>query len=182
MGDFDPGSYSPHPIEGMSTAPVDPATDNVSATFGQRFGAAFLDGLFVGVLPGVILFIIGAALPKEPAICEKLNGDLYYCETPTGGSWAVLLLLWLTVFAVTVFWYYGTLEGRQGATPGKRIVGIRVVDRDGGGPIGLGRGVGRYFMRIVSGMFLFIGYLWMLWDDNDETWHDKAARSRVVKA
>jgi uncharacterized RDD family membrane protein YckC len=29
----------------------------------------------------------------------------------------------------------------------------------------------------VSFVVFFIGYLWMLWDSNKQTWHDKAAGS-----
>jgi len=29
---------------------------------------------------------------------------------------------------------------------------------------------------------VFLGYFWMLWDDDNQTWHDKVVRSRVVRA
>jgi uncharacterized RDD family membrane protein YckC len=34
----------------------------------------------------------------------------------------------------------------------------------------------------LSGQILGLGYFWMLWDDNDQTWHDKIVKSIVVKA
>lgn len=39
----------------------------------------------------------------------------------------------------------------------------------------VGRPVG-----IVSGAVIFIGYLWMLWDREKQTWFDKASNSVVV--
>ncbi len=77
--------------------------------------------------------------------------------------------------------YYGWLEGSaSGQTVGKRGMGIRVYDLRSGGPIGPGRAIGRYFARILSAIPLFVGYFWMLWDAEKQTWHDKLVGSVVV--
>jgi uncharacterized RDD family membrane protein YckC len=77
--------------------------------------------------------------------------------------------------------YFGYLEGSaSGQTIGKRIVGIRVIDFASGGPIGFGRAVIRYFGRIVSLIACLLGYFWMLWDKERQTWHDKFANDVVV--
>jgi uncharacterized RDD family membrane protein YckC len=57
---------------------------------------------------------------------------------------------------------------------------IRVVDADNGGPIGYGRAVLRYFARILSAIPCLLGYFWMLWDKNSQTWHDKFTTDVVV--
>jgi uncharacterized RDD family membrane protein YckC len=49
-----------------------------------------------------------------------------------------------------------------------------------GQPIGYGRAFLRWLVSIVSFIVLFIGYLWMLWDPEKQTWHDKAAGSVPV--
>ena len=67
--------------------------------------------------------------------------------------------------------------------PGKKAVRIRVVDATTGLPgIGTARGVGRYFARWLSQIVLYLGYFWMLWDPKKQCWHDKLARTLVVKA
>jgi uncharacterized RDD family membrane protein YckC len=77
--------------------------------------------------------------------------------------------------------YFGYLEGSSsGQTVGKRALGIRVIDFSNGGPIGFGRAVIRYFGRIVSTLPIFLGYFWMLWDRERQTWHDKFANDVVV--
>jgi uncharacterized RDD family membrane protein YckC len=76
--------------------------------------------------------------------------------------------------------YYTYFEGSTGQTIGKRAVGIRVVDIAGGGPIGYTRAFIRYVGRIVSFVVVLLGYLWMLWDPQKQTWHDKMANSIVV--
>ncbi len=80
--------------------------------------------------------------------------------------------------------YFSLLEGgATGQTLGKKICSIRVVDVTTHQPgIGPGRGCGRYFGRILSSIPLGLGYFWMLWDRNKQTWHDKLASTLVVKA
>jgi uncharacterized RDD family membrane protein YckC len=79
--------------------------------------------------------------------------------------------------------YYGWLEGgASGQTVGKRVMKIRVYDFRVGGPIGTGRGIGRYFARIISAIPCLLGYWWMLWDKERQCWHDKLVGSVVVPA
>jgi uncharacterized RDD family membrane protein YckC len=104
-------------------------------------------------------------------------------------------LIWLVaiVFAVIepalyrpAFWlvaiaYYTLLEGgARGQTVGKRLIGIRVIDLARGGPIGYGRAFVRTIGRALSFFVFGLGYLWMLWDREKQTWHDKLAGSIVV--
>lgn len=77
--------------------------------------------------------------------------------------------------------YYSWFEGGQaGQTPGKRMMGVRVADVATGASIGHGRALVRAVMRVVSGLLCFAGYLWMLWDSERQTWHDKVAAAVVV--
>ena len=77
--------------------------------------------------------------------------------------------------------YYTYFEGgATGQTLGKRALGIRVYDFRVGGPIGYGRGLLRYVGKIISGLVCFLGFLWMLWDREKQTWHDKIATTVVV--
>jgi uncharacterized RDD family membrane protein YckC len=78
--------------------------------------------------------------------------------------------------------YYTYFHGNTGQTPGDAALSIRVVDRNGGGSIGYGRAFIRWLVSIVSGLVILIGYLWMLWDSENQTWHDKAANALVVPA
>ncbi|MEY2438177.1 MAG: hypothetical protein QOH64_391 [Acidimicrobiaceae bacterium] len=124
------------------------------AGFWARFAAALLDGLILGVPLNIVVFSV-----------------------PDAAS-GVQLIGFLVGIA-----YYALLEGgATGQTIGKRALGLRVVDQDTWQPgIGTGRGVGRYFARMLSAIPLGLGYFWMLWDKDKQTWHDKLARTRVVK-
>lgn len=120
------------------------------ASFGVRFVAALIDTILLGVIGGVIGLIF----------------------RPVIGS-IIQVLLGLA--------YYSYLEGSpSGQTIGKRAMNIRVIDFAGGGPIGPGRALLRYVGRIVSAIPCLLGYLWMLWDSEKQTWHDKIATTVVV--
>jgi uncharacterized RDD family membrane protein YckC len=97
---------------------------------------------------------------------------------------ALVLSLKGVGFALTLiieFAYFTFLEGGpRGQTLGKSAMGIRVISLADGQPIGYGRAFIRTIGRIVSGIVIYIGYLWMLWDREHQTWHDKFAGSVVV--
>ena len=83
--------------------------------------------------------------------------------------------------AVVGIAYYIYLEGSpSGQTVGKKLLNIRVVNFNTGAPIGFGGAAIRYVGRIVSTIPCLLGYFWMLWDDQKQTWHDKIATSVVV--
>jgi uncharacterized RDD family membrane protein YckC len=78
--------------------------------------------------------------------------------------------------------YYTYCEGSEdGQTIGKRACGISVQSIDGGS-IGHTRAFLRFVGRYISAIPLCLGYFWMLWDPNKQTWHDKIANSVVVPA
>jgi uncharacterized RDD family membrane protein YckC len=120
------------------------------AAFFRRFGAVLVDAILLGIVGFLIRLGIGE----------------------TGGS--------LVGLAIGIG-YFGYLEGsNSGQTIGKKAVGIRVIDFNTGGPIGFGRAVIRYVARILSAIPCLLGYFWMLWDKERQTWHDKLANDVVV--
>ena len=91
------------------------------------------------------------------------------------------LTLFYVLSTALTFLYFGYLEGSpSGQTIGKRAVGIRVIAFPDGGPIGFNRGLVRTVGRYVSQAVCFLGYFWMLWDREKQTWCDKLAESVVV--
>jgi uncharacterized RDD family membrane protein YckC len=120
------------------------------ASFGVRFLASLLDGVLLGIVGGLLRALFGF-----------------------GAGVALQTLLGLA--------YYAYLEGSpSGQTIGKRALNIRVVDFNGGGSIGPARALVRYIGRIISAIPCLLGYFWMLWDPEKQTWHDKFATSVVV--
>lgn len=161
----------PPPSSAASTAGV-----GSPAGFGARLGAYIIDALVVGVPAGILVFIGIAMAPTEIVVCDDGFG---LCEQPTGTGWAIIVLFYLAG-VVGAFAYYAVLEGGTGQTVGKKALNIKRIDAVTGQPIGGGRAVGLMFARVVSGLPCYLGYLWMLWDQDQQTWHDKMLTSRVI--
>jgi uncharacterized RDD family membrane protein YckC len=65
-----------------------------------------------------------------------------------------------------------------GQTPGKRVMGVRVIRADGQ-RVGLRNALVRYWAYWIS-TFLFLGFLWILVDGRRRGWHDKLAGTVVI--
>jgi uncharacterized RDD family membrane protein YckC len=81
--------------------------------------------------------------------------------------------------AVVGFAYYTFCWARFGATPGKMIIGLKVID-ESGGPVRPGQAVKRWFSQILSGIILGIGFMKAGWSPEKEALHDGIAGTRVI--
>ena len=134
-------------------------------------GAYLLDFLVIGI-PFAILAIIMAV---------AVGGGADSTGEVDEGAAGILVLLYVLGF-IALWAYYVLLEGGPtGQTIGKKAVGIRVVSMQTGGPIGYGKAFIRTLIRtFISGNICLLGFLWMLWDKEKQTWHDKLSDSVVV--
>lgn len=84
------------------------------------------------------------------------------------------------VNAVAGWLYFALFEsGRWQATPGKRMLGIRVTDL-AGRPISFGRASGRYFGKILSILTFYIGFIMAGLTEKKQGLHDKLADTLVL--
>lgn len=134
---------------------------DLHAGFWRRFAAYVLDAMIGAVLGFIAGFMLG--------VVEVVLFRTYYRGT---GYLLGLIISWL---------YYALCEssGWQ-ATPGKLALGLRVTDLDGR-RIGFGRASGRFFMKIVSGILLFVGYMMAGWTARKQALHDMVAGCCVVR-
>ena len=76
---------------------------------------------------------------------------------------------------VIVFWSI------KQATPGKMIVGARIVDSKTGEPASIGQYIGRYLLYFVAFIPFGLGIVWVAFDRQKQGWHDKIAGTVVVR-
>jgi uncharacterized RDD family membrane protein YckC/ribosomal protein L40E len=77
--------------------------------------------------------------------------------------------------------YSVLLVGHRGQTIGKMAVGIQVVDTYGNVP-GLRRAVLREVVgKFFSGIVLFLGYVWVAWEERKRGWHDYIGTTYVIR-
>ena len=85
------------------------------------------------------------------------------------------------VLNILGFFYFVLYESsKQQATPGKQIVGIRVVKTDGN-KMSFWNSLVRTLSKSLSSLIIFIGWLMPLWTDRKQALHDMIANTAVVK-
>jgi uncharacterized RDD family membrane protein YckC len=127
------------------------AIPEARAGFWRRLAAAIIDGIIVSIVETILRVALGTAAGSALGIVVSIA-------------------------------YFTFFHGRTGQTPGDAALGIKVIDLRNGTvqPIGYPRAALRWVVSIASTVVLLIGFLWMLWDPEKQTWHDKAAGSVPV--
>ena len=153
------------------------------AGFWIRFVASVVDSIMVSIIIGPI----ASALYKRPDVTGSLitaaqSGDIsgvlvgfIGAMQPTSVGDA-LLNIGLPAAAVILFWIY------RSATPGKMLTRTRIVDAASGHEPGPVQCIVRYLGYFVSIFGFFLGFVWIAIDRRKQGWHDKIARTLVVRA
>lgn len=76
--------------------------------------------------------------------------------------------------------YFVVLHGYGGKTIGKMLLGIRLITQEGNS-VGFWEAFVRWVGYYISTAFLFIGFIWSIFDSRSQSWHDKIAGTFVVK-
>ncbi len=83
------------------------------------------------------------------------------------------------LFAVGALYCVGSWV-RGGQTVGMRAWSLTLVDRNGG-RVSAAQGLLRYLCAWVSLLSVGLGFLWIVFDAERCTWHDRAAGTRVLR-
>lgn len=148
--------------------PPPPPTSDPLAPLARRALAQVLDGILIGVP----LFIVTLSM----------GGDLSDSDNDN--------LLWLTVLWLAVTLVYSTvLVALTGATVGKRLLKIKVVNRLDGSPVGWSYAAVRALVPTVAGLIPVIGfalniavYVRAFFHPLRQGLHDAAAGTVVVRS
>ncbi len=134
------------------------------ASMGARTIAFIIDDLSITLLVAVMLWdVISASGGDLIAVMGIMNSAFFQI--------VFIKFIYQTFFV----WYYG-------ATVGKLIVKIRVIDFDDFGRVSLINSAVRSAGRIVSEMLLYIGFIMAFFTDSRQTFHDKFGKTLVVNA
>ena len=148
-----------------------PARQDALASVGQRALAQALDGLVL-LLPAFLVVYLTTG-----EILASVNDD-------SKGS-----QLWATFILVILQITYNTVcVAVWGATLGKRIVGLRVVNQTDGGPVSFNYAAVRALIPSAAGLIPVIGmaapiviYMRAFFHPLRKGWHDQAAGTIVVR-
>lgn len=129
--------------------------------FASRFIGYIIDWLFLMLTSMVVGLSIGIIANLENL--EILNV-------------VSLALSLISPFFYIAFWAFA------GATPGKILLGMRIVGPDGGtNGIGILRAILRLIGYMVSSLFFYLGFIWIILDNENRAWHDIIAGTHVVQ-
>ena len=133
--------------------------------------AGFWIRLVAVLLDGVILFVANVVV-QLAFVPMVRSGRLDMILTAMG----IETLIGMAIGAT----YEGVFVSRFGATPGKMALELKVVRPDGG-PVSLGRAVGRYFAKFISWMMFGVGFILAGFDLEKRALHDMICDTRVLK-
>lgn len=138
------------------------------ATIGDRFVAILIDSIILFLISLVFLFLI-------PIFSLGGFGFAFGLGFLVGPLVLLPFLLGLV--------YFSYFEGTTGQTPGKSMVGIKVVDETTQRPIDMGRALVRNILRIIDWLpfFYLLGFILVEVEEKKKRLGDRAANSIVVK-
>lgn len=134
------------------------AKEIVYAGFWLRFIAFILDTIIVGTIAFLINGIfLGGSLTIEagpPAIGQQI---IYFI---------LIIMFWVN-------W--------DGQTPGKKLLGLKLVQSDGSSPISYSQAILRYVGYIISAAIICLGFIMVGFTRQKKSLHDILAGTLVVK-
>ncbi len=140
------------------------------AGIGTRGAAALIDLVLMLVLTGT-LWYVGASIPRLMPTLRDVGGKSWVNAVLIIGQF---LILWGYFVVFEALW--------DGQTPGKRVLGLRVV-RNGGGGVDLGASAARNLIRFID--FLpfgyFVGMISIIANQRNQRLGDLVAGTIVVR-
>jgi len=137
------------------------------AALWRRTGAWLIDLTFIATLVAGFLFVAMSVIaPKNLTLVQQLT----LLAVPGAALAGMLAFVYTTLFAF--LW--------NGRTPGRRALGIHLVDNSGHAP-GPMRALTRAGLSLVSFALFLSGFWLALFDRHGQTLHDKLTRTFVVR-
>lgn len=139
----------------------------------------YVCGLFPRVAAWLIDSILVCVMTLAFVASMVLVGVDIYPDTGQGHLYLFFGMVIIVILMKNA--YYTLFQGNNGQTIGQAVLGIRLVDEFGDTP-SFNRILRRRSARFISMLLLGVGYLWMIFNPDRQTLHDKIAGTYVVMA
>ena len=143
----------------------------------KRTGAWLVDALLISLVLALYLKIAQALMAHPPPPTTETGLDFLVNRAD---AYQGVLKYGLLLGAMVGFVYSALFHALGGRTPGKRLFGIRLVDRSGRAPT-LWRCVLRAGLSLLSFGLLLLGFLYAGFDRRRQALHDKLTATFVVR-
>jgi uncharacterized RDD family membrane protein YckC len=146
------------------------------AGFWRRVAAGLLDVVVLGPVAALVFAawaaVLMVQLPPSGVGAVDWLIELPFMEDPL----LVPGLIFSFSFGLVVLYFF---TAWWSASPGQRVLGMRVVARDGE-RVGWVRAAARTVALFLAAGYLLLGVLWIGFDRLRQGWHDKLAGTYVV--
>jgi uncharacterized RDD family membrane protein YckC len=146
------------------------------AGFWRRALAGAIDGVCLSAVFLVLDLAVTLALGQRVPRLSQLGPD-YLVDVAVNGD--ALAQVGLALLGILGFLYFFIFHALRGQTPGKRTLGLRVVDGYGQRPSAL-RALARTAAYLPSALLLALGFLWIGFDREKRGLHDWLADTYVI--
>lgn len=135
------------------------------AGFWRRGGAVVIDTVLLLIIQSGIFLSFG------------LSPNVFDSSQAGSGAYNIAQVVFFVVNIAfdVIFWV-----NFNGATPGKKALGIKVI-MENGKPITYPVALIRWFAYFISMIPFGLGFFWAGWDKKKQAWHDKLAETVVIK-
>lgn len=132
------------------------------AGFWIRFVAAIIDSILFAIVMVPLVLMFG------PSDYYAMTSSSYFT-----GFDGIMQVIFAVIYIACWIKFAGT--------PGKRLLNLKILDAETGNNINLIQGVLRYVGYFVSTIVFLLGFIWIVFDEKKQGWHDKIAKTVVVK-
>lgn len=150
------------------------------ASWFSRVGAYLIDYI-AGLAAGIPLWIGYGIIVSNTTTTTDINGNQTSSYDGSLGLPLALIAIGALTSLAFFIWNICIRQGRTGATVGKSVLAIRLVNAEHQ-PIGGGWCFLRYVLHIVDALPCYLGYLWPIWDQHKQTFSDKIMSTYVIHA
>lgn len=137
--------------------------------FWRRSMAFSIDKLILQILSFIVYYIGSRILSPVYGLVDFSSPYFYTLLWSYYGVALVLDMVYFTYF-----------HGVTGQTPGKKLLGLRVI-QESGTPMTMGTAFLRWVGYLISKIFLYLGFIWVAFSRRKRGWHDMIAGTCVIR-
>ncbi len=137
--------------------------------FWRRSVAFSIDKVILLIISLIVYYIGSRIMAPDYGLIDLFSPSVYTLLWSYYGVTIVLDMVYFTYF-----------HGMTGQTPGKRLLGLRVIQKSGA-PMTLGAAFLRWVGYLISKIFLYMGFIWVAFSRGKRGWHDIIAGTYVVQ-
>ena len=148
----------------------------VKIGFWKRAVAITIDLVFLDVSTKISLL----PLKRSIDLGDTIPADLFLMDTFQAKVFLLYVILYLFVGLILSVVYFTYFHSATGQSIGKGLLKIKAIQTSGE-PLNFKIAFIRWGGYFISGLAMYLGFLWVLFDKNKQGWHDKIAGTYVVK-